>query len=255
MRNGNYPRESICRRCGCDHMRSETEMRTGKSYCLPCQAAISREWFKKQRKRGLPYKSITREAKRAYSAEYRKRPEVMARRRAQNERRLADPIEQIKERGRSKTRQAIAAGKLLRQPCEVCGESKVDAHHDDYSKPLEVRWLCRLHHRQHHLSLTEKPTEPETMKIVRLQRGYRIVLSDGEFEALEQIVALGTADLEGSVKLSPVGERALRKRFSLIDAMRIDEDRRKPKKGRYYTSHTQGRGTAHPVASPKGGAR
>lgn len=23
-------------------------------------------------------------------------------------------------------------------------------HHDEYSKPLEVRWLCRLHHREHH---------------------------------------------------------------------------------------------------------
>jgi hypothetical protein len=43
---------------------------------------------------------------------------------------------------------AVAKGQLVRQPCEVCGESKVDAHHDDYAKPLAVRWLCRRHHAQ-----------------------------------------------------------------------------------------------------------
>lgn len=47
---------------------------------------------------------------------------------------------------------AIWQGRLTRQPCEVCGATKrVDAHHDDYTKPLEVRWLCKSHHKQHHL--------------------------------------------------------------------------------------------------------
>lgn len=46
--------------------------------------------------------------------------------------------------------QAILNGLLVRRPCEVCGVLHVDAHHDDYSKPLEVRWLCRKHHLLHH---------------------------------------------------------------------------------------------------------
>jgi len=41
---------------------------------------------------------------------------------------------------------ALRSGRLTKQPCEVCGAKKVDAHHDDYSKPLEVHWLCRTHH-------------------------------------------------------------------------------------------------------------
>lgn len=43
---------------------------------------------------------------------------------------------------------ALARGELVKQPCEVCQttEGRIDAHHDDYSKPLKVRWLCRKHH-------------------------------------------------------------------------------------------------------------
>jgi ribosomal protein S27AE len=42
--------------------------------------------------------------------------------------------------------QAISSGKLKKQPCEVCGAAVVDAHHDRYDEPLNVRWLCRRHH-------------------------------------------------------------------------------------------------------------
>ena len=45
---------------------------------------------------------------------------------------------------------AVRKGLLTKRPCEVCGAVKVDAHHDDYTKPLEVRWLCREHHMAHH---------------------------------------------------------------------------------------------------------
>lgn len=45
---------------------------------------------------------------------------------------------------------AIRRGDLVRQPCEVCGNPRVDGHHDDYSQPLKVRWLCRSHHQLHH---------------------------------------------------------------------------------------------------------
>lgn len=49
---------------------------------------------------------------------------------------------------------AVRNGRLIKQPCEVCGSRRwVHGHHDDYSKPLEVRWLCAAHHRQHHARL------------------------------------------------------------------------------------------------------
>jgi hypothetical protein len=46
--------------------------------------------------------------------------------------------------------QALANGKLVRESCVVCGLAKTHAHHEDYSKPLEVVWLCQKHHKEHH---------------------------------------------------------------------------------------------------------
>ncbi len=43
---------------------------------------------------------------------------------------------------------ALATGKIVRQPCKICGSANSHGHHEDYSKPLEVRWLCSLHHAQ-----------------------------------------------------------------------------------------------------------
>jgi hypothetical protein len=45
---------------------------------------------------------------------------------------------------------AVKAGKLVKMPCEICGEAKSNAHHDDYAKPLDVRWLCDIHHCEWH---------------------------------------------------------------------------------------------------------
>lgn len=44
----------------------------------------------------------------------------------------------------------IRAGNLVKEPCEVCGSEQSVGHHDDYSKPLKVRWLCQAHHKQWH---------------------------------------------------------------------------------------------------------
>ena len=60
--------------------------------------------------------------------------------------------EQIfKDNVRKFTWARINDGTLIRLPCEVCGVNEsVDAHHDDYHKPLDVRWLCKKHHYEHH---------------------------------------------------------------------------------------------------------
>jgi len=47
---------------------------------------------------------------------------------------------------------AVRDKKLFKEPCEVCGTEKyIHAHHDDYLKPLNVRWMCASHHRRWHI--------------------------------------------------------------------------------------------------------
>lgn len=55
-----------------------------------------------------------------------------------------------KIKARKLYRIALNKGKLIKKPCKVCGTDNVEGHHIDYSKPLEVMWLCRKHHRQWH---------------------------------------------------------------------------------------------------------
>src|SRR5579863_3032176 len=45
---------------------------------------------------------------------------------------------------------AIRDGRLKKRPCERCGAKRAQAHHHDYSKPLEVRWFCSLCHGLQH---------------------------------------------------------------------------------------------------------
>jgi len=55
-----------------------------------------------------------------------------------------------KVRASRQLRYAIKYNKIKKKPCEVCGDQNTQGHHEDYSKPLDVVWLCRLHHRLLH---------------------------------------------------------------------------------------------------------
>ncbi len=44
----------------------------------------------------------------------------------------------------------VKMGVIQKMPCQECGETKVNGHHPDYTKPLEVKWLCQKHHWEAH---------------------------------------------------------------------------------------------------------
>jgi hypothetical protein len=57
----------------------------------------------------------------------------------------------IVNRAKCAVRRAIQKGSLARgESCEFCGTASVstEAAHHDYSRPLEVKWLCRSCHRR-----------------------------------------------------------------------------------------------------------
>ena len=61
-----------------------------------------------------------------------------------------DATFRTKKQARNAVLRLIHNGTISRGACEVCGEPEAQAHHDDYSRPLDVRWLCDAHHREHH---------------------------------------------------------------------------------------------------------
>jgi len=45
---------------------------------------------------------------------------------------------------------AVSTSKIVKQPCIICHNTKAEGHHFDYTRPLDVMWLCRKHHKQTH---------------------------------------------------------------------------------------------------------
>ena len=101
---------------------------------------------------------------------------------------------------------AITAGELVKPDvCEACGlppagKGKIHAHHADYSKPLEVEWLCPKCHRGRPSGVNSERTRTPVM--LRLPPDLH---AEMERVAAEQSVSLNTllaALLSGAVDFS-----------------------------------------------------
>ena len=103
---------------------------------------------------------------REYNAS-QKGKEALARYRAKCKRLSPSPIQV-----RSKVQHAIDSGKLVRpDTCEVCHKDrKIDSHHDDYRRPLKVKWLCVECHGER----TKAFNEANPVQLRRLKRGWPI---------------------------------------------------------------------------------
>jgi hypothetical protein len=112
------------------------------------QYASQKEFLEYYRK----YRELNREKLRKYNREYNKKYRRIHgyANEAQSKRRYPE-----KQLCRNKLTVAIRAGRIKREPCIVCKSEKSQAHHDDYTKPYEVKWLCALHHTEYHRNNTE----------------------------------------------------------------------------------------------------
>jgi len=108
-------------------------------------------------------------------------------------------------------RKALRDGTLVRQGCERCTlKRRIEAHHDDYSKPLEVRWLCRFHHRQRDAELRAE-RGPHARQMSRL-----LVAS---FPAVQR-EAIATKRSRGHLLGCPAAEALIREAtLTLFDVM------------------------------------
>ena len=104
-----------------------------KTYCRDCRKARSRRWAAAHDTAAL-CRRWREEHREAWLATVRRYKEA----------------NQEKRAAQQSLSRAVARGALVREPCEVCGVEPGEGHHPDYSKPLEVRWYCRAHHRSFH---------------------------------------------------------------------------------------------------------
>ena len=65
-------------------------------------------------------------------------------------RKKSDNLQKKKFPERIAAREIVRKADFKKQLCEACGSPNAHKHHDDYSKPLEIRWLCVSCHMAHH---------------------------------------------------------------------------------------------------------
>lgn len=147
---------NCCRHCKSAFEAKDWQIKKSDFECDPCRKMRQAAWRAARKADGQPVISgrMSREYHRAYEASYFKDP-------INRERRNALMRDYAKAHGtaehhkaRRKVRHEIEMGRMVRLPCEACGAELAEAHHDDYGRPLSVRWLCRPHHREHHAKAT-----------------------------------------------------------------------------------------------------
>lgn len=143
-----------CRRCKNNYKPTESQLRKHNWLCSACSSIENKEYRAKCKAVGRPLKhaKCSEAWWKIYRAKYYADP-INRKRRAENMRRYqskSNPTLRIRHEARWQVNRAIIAKRLHRKPCEKCGIVKVEAHHADYSKPLEVNWLCRSCHRTEH---------------------------------------------------------------------------------------------------------
>lgn len=137
--------------------------------CFKCQLAKPLVEFYKHPKMGDGHLGKCKDCTRKDSSNRYRRPESRELIRAYDKYRNQTPerkaktlgylqkrrlLHPEKDRARRLVGSAVRRGLMEKQPCEICKSPEVQAHHPDYSKPLNVRWLCFIHHRQEHGQLT-----------------------------------------------------------------------------------------------------
>lgn len=150
---------STCKTCG--EIKSVSAFyRSSLSRCKECtkKAATEYRWNNIEYVREFDrQRGLTPERKAVVKAQYRKRTSTKAGR----AREIALKREWV-ERNRHKRNvhivvgNAIKRGLIVPERCFRCGAEKAQAHHEDYSKPFEITWLCEPCHGARHRELNEK---------------------------------------------------------------------------------------------------
>lgn len=129
--------------------------------CKKCCNASSAKHYKANREAMLAqhreWRETNRESIRAYFRERTKnltREQITKHNASHKAYQSRNPI---KISAKNQANHAIRSGRLIRKPCERCSRTThIHAHHEDYTKPLDVVWLCSGCHGDRHREINEE---------------------------------------------------------------------------------------------------
>lgn len=119
---------SICANCGKEFIARRRELEKGRAKCC-CRSCRNSYWNKGKNNPNW---------KGGISKDYYHYKKIQVQR-------YPDRI-----RARNVISSRINRGSLIKGTCVVCGSTDTVAHHIDYTKPLDIVWLCKKHHREIH---------------------------------------------------------------------------------------------------------
>jgi hypothetical protein len=125
------------------------------SYCKKCEKIRTN----KRKKEKLEYFRRWRKSKAGIKYFYDNREKINKQRSEWKKKYFKNLNDELKKhyKAREIFKYAIKSGKMERGKCMKCGKPNAQGHHFDYSKPLEVIWLCKKHHLEEHNRLRAKP--------------------------------------------------------------------------------------------------
>ncbi len=138
-----------CRKCPAEFDLTASQAKNSDYRCAACRKAANRAHFQAHKDERREYMRDYREA----NPEKHARWSLARRSTPEFKEKWAKYVAENKEKktARLAVMAAVRAGRLVRPAACACGSDlRVEAHHEDYAKPLDVEWLCRRCHRKHH---------------------------------------------------------------------------------------------------------
>jgi hypothetical protein len=124
----NYLVKSICANCGNEFFARRSELEKGRAKC--CSRSCRNSYWNRGENNPNWKGGISKKYYHYKKLQVKRYPDRI--------------------RARNIISNRIKRGSIIREPCAICGSMDTEAHHEDYSKPLEVVWLCKKHHREKH---------------------------------------------------------------------------------------------------------